>query len=48
MPKSQGQRDYEADIAKTPKYHDGAPRSTWDQLSPIARWSWERPKVENL
>lgn len=38
-----GQQAYEADVAAQPVYHDGTPRKTWDRLSPVARWSWERP-----
>lgn len=50
--KSQGQVDYELDLAKTPNYHDGTPRKTWDQLGKLEQWSWakkrwvEKPKVE--
>lgn len=37
-----GQQAYEADVAVRPLYHDGAPRSTWANLSEIAQWSWNR------
>ena len=37
-----GQRAYESDVAERPVYHDGTPRRTWEQLHPVARWSWER------
>lgn len=37
-----GRAAYEADVADYPHYPDGTPRRTWDQLSEIARWSWER------
>ena len=40
--KTQGQLDYEADVAKRPTYHDGRPRKTWEQLCDVARWSWNR------
>jgi len=42
MDKSQGQIDYEADVAARPLYHDGKPRPTWDDLDDLARWSWCR------
>lgn len=42
MTKSVGQIAYEADVAKTPRYHDGSSRSQWEKLPEIARWSWER------
>lgn len=37
-----GQQAYEADLQRQPLYHDGTPRKSWDQLSDIARWSWNR------
>ena len=37
-------RAYEADVARRPKYHDGTPRKTWDQLDAVARWSWGRAR----
>lgn len=40
--KTRGQRDYEADVAKRPTYHDGQPRKRWHELSAIAMESWER------
>lgn len=39
--KSQGQIDYEADVARKPRYSDRTPRKTWDELPEYARWSWE-------
>lgn len=49
MEKTPGQLAYERDLAKVPLYPAdcgvgfmGTPRPTWDQLSKIARWSWER------
>jgi hypothetical protein len=39
---SNGQRAYERDLAKRPKYHDGAARPKWNELCEVARWSWER------
>jgi hypothetical protein len=44
--KSPGQLDYERDVARRPTYHDGRPRATWDELSDIARWSWEKASRE--
>ncbi len=41
--KSKGQLDYEADVIRVPLYHDKTPRVTWEQLSPLARETWERP-----
>lgn len=46
--KTPGQLAYEADCALQPNYgprdghQEGMPRKTWDQLSDIARDSWER------
>ena len=40
--KTPGQLAYEADVRACPAYHDGTPRSSWEGLSDIARWSWER------
>ena len=40
--KTPGQLDYEADVQKKPLYHTGQPRKTWEELSEITRWSWER------
>ncbi|WDL96918.1 hypothetical protein [Alicyclobacillus sp. ALC3] len=40
--RSQGQRDYEADLKRKPTYHDGTPRPQWSELDLVARWSWER------
>lgn len=44
----QGRMDYEADLARRPLYHDGSPRPAWEQLSEIAKWSWNRPKDDRL
>lgn len=44
--KTRGQIDYEADVQRQPFYLDGAPRSSWDQLSDIAKWSWERTEIK--
>ena len=41
--KSHGREAYNEDLRKRPVYHDGKPRKTWEQLCPIARYSWERP-----
>ena len=40
--KTPGQLDYEADVQQKPLYHTGQPRKTWEELSEITRWSWER------
>lgn len=42
MTKTPGQIAYEEDVRFTPTYDHGIPRHSWDQLSEIARWSWER------
>ena len=31
---------YEEDCRRWPRYHDGAPRPSWDALSELARSSW--------
>ncbi len=46
--KSKAQRDYEADCAIRPNYHDGGKRKTWEQLDAVAQWSWKRPATETL
>lgn len=38
-----GRAAYEASCAILPRYSDGTPRRSWDELDDIARWSWERP-----
>ena len=35
-----GRRLYEADVARRPRYPNGAPRATWEQIGDIARGSW--------
>lgn len=46
--KTQGQVDYEADVARRPKYHDGMPRKAWADLGDLAKASWERgPSIWN-
>ena len=40
-----GQALYEADVARRPRYHDGAPRKRWHQLGEVEKWSWDRPVV---
>ena len=42
MAHTPGRMAYEEDVRGKPHYHDGTPRRTWEQLSEIARWSWER------
>lgn len=37
---AQGRADYEAHVKAHPTYHDGKPRKTWDQLSPLCKRSW--------
>jgi hypothetical protein len=46
-PKRIGREAYEEDLQKTPNYHDGMPRPTWENLRPIARHSWSRPLRED-
>ena len=40
-----GRTLYDRDVARRPNYHDGTPRKQWDELSDIARWSWNRPQT---
>lgn len=41
--KSKGQIAYEQDVERRPMYPGNlGPRPTWDNLSEIAKWSWER------
>jgi len=42
MSKSQAQLDFEAHVKKYPTYEDGTPRMTWDRLTKLTKWSWER------
>ena len=37
---------YEADLARSPTYHTGEPRKTWEQLGDIEQWSWGRTYAE--
>lgn len=37
-------RNYEADLAARPNYHDGTPRKTWDQLGELERSTWNAKK----
>ncbi len=46
--KTPGQLDYERDVQQKPLYHTGQPRKTWDELSEITRWSWERRSTIHL
>lgn len=39
---SPGRRAYETDCAARPTYHDGAPRTAWDDLGAAFRDNWER------
>lgn len=40
--KTYGKLAYERDVEHTPRYHDGSQRPSWDGLSSVAQWSWER------
>jgi hypothetical protein len=40
-----GRLAYESDCARKPRYHDGAPRKTWEQLGEIEKASWS-PRAE--
>lgn len=40
--KTQGQLDYEADVRSRPYYHDGGKRPSWNGLSEIAQYSWNK------
>jgi hypothetical protein len=42
MIKSQGQRNYEKDIANAPNYPDGKKRPTWDEVGEAAQMSWNK------
>lgn len=44
-PPADGQRDYEAEVAARPTYHDGTPRPTWDKLGSLARLSWNDTRI---
>lgn len=44
--KTKGQLDYEKDVKRKPTYHDGTTRKEWEQLSSVAKWSWERSKTQ--
>lgn len=46
--KSPGQLAYEEDVRRRPRYPDGKPRDTWDQIDPIARWSWNRNPTQRF
>ena len=37
-----GEKAYQEDCRRCPKYHDGKQRKTWSQLNAVARLSWER------
>jgi hypothetical protein len=39
---TRGRAAYEADVRERPNYHDGKPRPSWNALSDIAQWSWEK------
>jgi hypothetical protein len=44
-----GQAAYEMDLEKQPMYSDGtSKRPSWDDLSEIAQWSWNRPDIEEI
>ena len=46
--KTPGQLAYERDLQHTPLYHDGTPRPTWEQLRPVAQWTWERNPTDRF
>ncbi len=35
-----GKRDYEADCARQPLYHDSTPRPAWHELDALKQWTW--------
>ena len=35
-----GRAAYEADVARTPLYHNGRPRLAWRNLDAVAKASW--------
>ena len=37
-----GKTAYETDLKNRPYYDGGKSRETWEKLSEIAKWSWER------
>lgn len=41
-PKTPGQCAYEEDVSNWPRYDDGSPRKSWDELDEISRLSWEK------
>jgi hypothetical protein len=42
MTKTPGQIAYELDVEQQPSYGNKRPRSSWGDLSEVARASWER------
>ena len=37
-----GKEAYEDDVKRDPIYQDGNRRLAWEQLTELARWSWDR------
>jgi hypothetical protein len=35
---TQARAAYDAELADCPRYQDGSPRPTWDELRPVAQW----------
>ena len=43
--KTPGQIAYERDCLDKPRYHTRELRKRWDELSELARWSWEKSEA---
>jgi hypothetical protein len=43
---AEGRAAYEADVQRTPTYHTGEQRPSWDEIGETARRSWQRKTVE--
>lgn len=37
-----GQKAYEEDCRRQPRYEDGTLRKSWSELGEVERWSWNR------
>ena len=37
-----GKEAYEVELKARPNYETGSPRPTWDKLSEIAKYSWNK------
>jgi hypothetical protein len=42
---AEGRAAYEADVQRTPTYHTGEQRPSWDEIGETARQSWQRKAV---